>query len=366
MPASLRVCSDLLETLYAATLEPSRWHGFLQGLCDATDSVVAFLVRNDSSKGRQVLASGGVELPADFERGYMTADPVREAFMRRPRTGILEVEDFLPRRRLMQSSYYPVMAASGVTYGTCIVPRLSTRRFDLIAIWRGDDRVRLEPSSAELVERLYPHIQIALQIHQALGDSRARAEDMEEMLDSTATATLLVSSMGKVLHRNRAAARLTANSAGLAERDGHLCTTRTEQQPELQRLIADAATPRPASGAMLLHRGEGRRPLQVLVSTLPGSRAGKPRRVLVLACDPDCHPQFPDRVLKKLYGFTRAETDLANGFLTGLSPEAMAAVRGVSLDTVRTQIKSLLLKTNTQRQVDLIRLLHAIPSLHEH
>jgi DNA-binding CsgD family transcriptional regulator len=66
-------------------------------------------------------------------------------------------------------------------------------------------------------------------------------------------------------------------------------------------------------------------------------------------------------MLQQLYGFTPAETEIANGLATGFSPEGIASIRGASVETVRSQIKSLLLKTDTRRQIDLVRLLCRLP-----
>jgi DNA-binding CsgD family transcriptional regulator len=361
MPVSNRVYSDLLETLYATTFDLSQWPPFIAGLCDATSSTVGFLMRNDSSRGRQVLASGGVELPPEFERGYFTADPVREAFMRQPRTGIIEVEDFLPRHFLVQTAYYPVMAAFGVTYGTCIVPRLSTRRFDLIAIWRDDDRVRLEPDSSELLQLLYPHTQTAIRIHEALGTTQQRALSAEALLDKNTTPSMVLSPSGKLLYCNQAARLMLAKGDSFVEKKAHITPLRNEQQSEFLRLVTEASRIDGAGGSIAIECLGGRPPLQVVVSPVRGYCPSRSRSVLVLASNPAVNPNFPDVLLRQLYGFTPAETDVANGFLTGLSPEAIAVARGVSIGTVRSQIKSLLAKTNTQRLIDLVRLLYSIP-----
>jgi DNA-binding CsgD family transcriptional regulator/PAS domain-containing protein len=357
----MRGYSGLLETLYAATLDESQWRSFLAELCETTSSINAFLIRSDSAKGRQVLASGGEEPPSDFDRGYITTDPVGEAFMRQPQTGVIEVEDFLPHSQLVQTEYYKFMAAVGVTYGTLIVPKLSTRRFDLIGLWRGDGRVRLEPSSSELLHLLYPHIQNALRIYQALGTARERAHSVEAMLDTSATASLLLGPSGKLLHMNQAARTLVAEQDGIAESKGKITPTNAEHKAEFERLLALSTVADGAGGVITLQRKNGGQPLQALISPLHNNGVKLPKCALVLVTNPDDHPQFPDAMLKKLYGFTPAETDLANGFLTGLSPEAIAVVRGVSVGTVRSQIKSLLSKTNTQRQVDLVRLLYSLP-----
>jgi DNA-binding CsgD family transcriptional regulator len=84
-------------------------------------------------------------------------------------------------------------------------------------------------------------------------------------------------------------------------------------------------------------------------------------RVLVLATDPEVKVNFPDAILRALYDLTPAETEIANGLLTGFSIEDLALLRKVSVATVRSQMKALLGKTDTRRQTDLVRLLSSLP-----
>jgi DNA-binding NarL/FixJ family response regulator len=77
--------------------------------------------------------------------------------------------------------------------------------------------------------------------------------------------------------------------------------------------------------------------LQVFVTPLRLSdpnRSGV--RALVMATDPDKTVVFPDTILRQLYGLTPAETEVANGLLTGFSVEEIARVRRVSISTVRS------------------------------
>ena len=369
MSLPVKVYSALLESLYSATLGEAQWQDFLSRLCDITRSVIAFLVRNDNAIGRRFLASAG-SAPPEGQEGYTKSDPGRAAFMLKPRTGVIEVEDFLPHQQLIRSEYYPIMAALGVTYGTCIVPSLSLRRYDLISLWRSGARPRLEPDLTELLQTLFPHIQLALKIHQALSISEERAQNAEAILNASSTASLLLSGSGQLLYMNEVAQRLASERDGILERNGRILPTDTGRQAEFSDLVTAAGSSWKnidvgKGGALILERPHGKRPLQLLVGPFPVNGPEHSRRVLVLATDPDSTGRLPDAAMKQLYGLTIAEAEIANGLLTGFSPEGIAAIRGVSVGTVRSQIKSLLLKTDTRRQTDLVRLLGTLPKVPE-
>lgn len=60
-------------------------------------------------------------------------------------------------------------------------------------------------------------------------------------------------------------------------------------------------------------------------------------------------------LLCELYDLTRAEAAIANGLLEGLTADELSASRGVTRETVRSQIKKVLAKTGCRSQADFIR-----------
>lgn len=64
---------------------------------------------------------------------------------------------------------------------------------------------------------------------------------------------------------------------------------------------------------------------------------------------------FPMKDLARLMGVTQAEAEISLALADGLTAEEIADRRGVSLHTVRNQIKSALSKTGARRQVELVR-----------
>lgn len=85
--------------------------------------------------------------------------------------------------------------------------------------------------------------------------------------------------------------------------------------------------------------------------------------MLLLVTDPDKPSNIPDDALRALYDLTRAETEVANGLLMGYSPEEIGCLRRVSTSTVRQQVKSMLSKTGTSRQSDMVRLFMTLPQV---
>lgn len=97
-------------------------------------------------------------------------------------------------------------------------------------------------------------------------------------------------------------------------------------------------------------------PIDVVIARLD------PQSVLVLVRDPESEHDIAAPVLSRLYGLTAAEAELARELVHGHSIESAAAVRGISVQTARTHLKRIFLKTETNRQGQLIAELLAGPA----
>lgn len=190
----------------------------------------------------------------------------------------------------------------------------------------------------------------------------ARARYAQALLDAVAAATFLLTPQGRILHTNRAADALLRDADGLRTEGGYLVAARASRQAALQEIIFAAGHLDARDGAIALPRPSGERPLQALVAPLAvGDGDTVVPHVLILVTDPAIAARFSDTVLAALYSFTPAEAEVANALLAGNSQQEIAAFREVSPGTTRLQIKSLLRKTDSRRQADLVRLLMTAP-----
>ena len=83
--------------------------------------------------------------------------------------------------------------------------------------------------------------------------------------------------------------------------------------------------------------------------------------IILIVSDPGSPITVQHEILESIYGLTPALADVANGLLKGYSLEYIARLRHVSIGTVRQQLKSILSKTGTVRQSDLVRQLLSLP-----
>lgn len=160
-----------------------------------------------------------------------------------------------------------------------------------------------------------------------------------------------------------AARELVREGDGLIARNNILCAamdTMRKRLPALLQQARNCAGGFAVSKPLSIERPSRRRPLQLLASPVSGSGTA---RILLLATDPEKPVVLRDDVLQEHYGLTGAETEVANGLLTGYSLEEIAALRKVKIGTVRDQVKSMLAKTVTSRQMEMVKLLLTLPRM---
>jgi len=192
-------------------------------------------------------------------------------------------------------------------------------------------------------------------------DAESRALNAEAMLDASGTASILVDGDGRVVHMNRPAQVLAGAADGFRMCADRISPADSFKRTAFRALVTAAANDPGEEGAIILDRRSEKRPLLVLVSPFRHAAHGLAARVLISVTDPELVVSFSDAVLRAFYDFTPAETEIANRLLTGNSLEKVAELRRTSLTTVRSQMKALLRKTDTQRQAELICLLSSLP-----
>jgi len=79
--------------------------------------------------------------------------------------------------------------------------------------------------------------------------------------------------------------------------------------------------------------------------------------------DPTARPELDPFVVAASFDLTPAEARVAVALARGASVADIAARHAVSTHTVRSQVKSVLFKTGTGRQAELVSLLAALPRL---
>ncbi|AWN47394.1 LuxR family transcriptional regulator [Methylobacterium terrae] len=172
------------------------------------------------------------------------------------------------------------------------------------------------------------------------------AASLLDVLDRTPCGVLVLGSSGDVLGANRNADRMLDLAAGADHR---------ARRDALRALLAAARAKLDPNDALFVTIRREPRPPLVLHAT-PVEAGGSPHTVLVLV--ELAHPPQPDaKVLRRLFDLTPAETRLAQAIGCGQTLAEVSRATGLSHATLRTQLASIFVKTQTRRQAELVALL---------
>lgn len=186
------------------------------------------------------------------------------------------------------------------------------------------------------------------------------------LLDHAPRGIALLDERGEVVHLNRNALAILKACDGLMLDGKSIRAVLPEENFRFKRLLKEALLsshgkgPANPKGCMLVTRTVAEIPLSILFvpfrSNLPFPHESRVRVILFLSNLDRCSTNA-EEVLRALHGFTEAESRMAGLLLRGLSIEESARRLEITLNTARTHLKKLFLKTDTKRQCDLIHVL---------
>jgi DNA-binding CsgD family transcriptional regulator len=244
----------------------------------------------------------------------------------------------------------------------CLVRLLVTRHEQQGAV---DERAR------HTLTLLAPHLQRAVRVAKLLDHSYSRALALDETLKQLTTAVIFVDRGGRLVEANRAGLQRLAEGDIVYWSSGRPRLRPMTSDTRLQTLLATGTDTR-ASGdfdsdtSALLERGNGER---VALKLLPlpyrrrrGGTAPQAAAAILLAHHV---PALTQRIqwAARHYAFTPAEARVVQALMGGCTIGTVARQLGVTAATVKTHLQHVFDKTDTRRQVDLVKRIadHAPP-----
>ncbi len=359
----------LIDEIYAAALDPSRWVGVMENISEAVGGLRGCLTRIDARTGEGHEAILFRSDPAWVDayaqhfgavNVFMSKAPSRDVGS--PPAVISTEAACLPREDYLASEYYnDFMRPQDVDRAMFIRLGVSGSIESNINIGKRTGEA-FDQADLDLAARLQPHLVRAYEIGRQLDGPVGIARSLVAALQHSPHALFVVSPDGALAFANGAGERLLSRQRGLAVMNGRLTALHAETARRMELLFANAAYrcgPR-TGGAMSVPCPAGGLPLALRTSPLPLDegpifRAAAP--VLVAVTDLEAKVRAPEDELKLLFGLSTAEARLAGAIFDGLSPSEAAERFQVSVNTTRFQLSRVFEKTGVARQADLVKLM---------
>lgn len=361
----------LLSAIYDLVLTPGDWPIVLRLLAEALNSPHASSVITTPERDAPH-SLGVVGMTADDHRAFLRAWHKRNVFgARRPVSeagAVVLGRTILAKSALRRTAMYQeYLAPRGIEEVMRLDIFCDARRSQSISLARPWSSGPFTADELAFTRALMPHLQRVATLHTHVEGITSIARTAIDALDGAQGPLLLLDGSGRVVHVSAEADRLLHEADGLsAGRDGLRAATPALSM-RLRAVLARAAGSSRVpgvSGALHLRRPSGK-PDLVLVAIPARSRSVGPdigrACVILQITDPLARARPDPAILAGAFDLTLSEAVLAADLMGGLSVVEAAAKRGRSVATVRTHLASVLAKTGTARQSDLVRLLSHLP-----
>ena len=356
----------LTDAFHGAAFGQHGWYGALEGLAEATGSQIGELITVGANAAVPINIMTNMD--PDFNRAFIEAgggdpaiNPRVNAGMNAPILKVLAESDFISPSDYKRHPHYQEFARPWDIPYIC----LSTleRNSDLLiglAVVRTHQQGHITDKQREIFAMLAPHVRAAVRTQLALEGEGAAL--LTGAMDALSIPAFVCDRCGRVRSLTPAAEQLLSLDRGLQLRLGQLHAANPVDEKSLKDAIDTAVRGPLIGGSSVLQTVVIRHcalntPSMVLdVITLPARQFefSFAPRVLVLARGERGPEGRRAAILRTAYALTSAETEVAIHVSNGKPLEAIAAIRGVSVETVRSQIKSILAKLGVKRQIELV------------
>ncbi|MEO5373855.1 MAG: helix-turn-helix transcriptional regulator [Alphaproteobacteria bacterium] len=262
-------------------------------------------------------------------------------------------------------SYTEVLVHTRAEYTLAVSLMDDNRTTAAMGVFREPGKRYFDKEECALLGELVPHFKRAVQLHRRLATLDFERRSALAALEHMPLGIVICEGNGTLRFANQTASEVLVNQ-------GRLACPHPGDGAELRRHIVDAVAAAGQGGtfqgrAMAISRPGGQADLHVVVSLLWGnncrfglSTLDEPLAIVFIT-DPDRPQETSVELLQRLFGLTPREAAITNRLVLGEALEQIAETLDVTYGTARGYLKSIFLKTGTNRQAELVRLILASP-----
>ncbi|MBO9196981.1 hypothetical protein J5277_22980 [Rhizobium sp. 16-449-1b] len=362
-------CNSLISDIYDASTSDQDWSSLGQRLFRFFGAEAGtFRFRDGDGRYTNVFQTSSPDEDS-YSSYYLHIDPVRSAtsHMKPAASGaetVVVVDEIVDSERYRRSEFYQDFARPNGRENM-LIGLVGDSDHTIISFFRDGRAFGSRERTA--LEQLMPHVRRGLRMRQKLFESELASRLTYAAFEALPGSAVVVDGDCNVLFANTAATKTLSHkdipislSKALTTGGTRLVVDRGEGA-KIRQIVHSAANGG-SGGAVRIEfdATENYRigQLAVFVTPLPaqGTVLGVGTPALVLINDISQPRSAPPRVFSELFGLSAAEGAVAAALLGGQTAEIVARDREVSLDTVRTQIRTVLRKTDAANLRDFERI----------
>ena len=364
---------DLIGDIYEASFNPDHWNTTIRALCEHMQARSGGLfIEDHATRSRGMIGAHG--LPATVRLSYRLGMAKHDhTFQLQQAQPLGEAKQLVEAQRVHREHplfYRLILRPNDIGHIAAMNIYNDDEWHVGIGLHRSFKADAFSPAALRDLDLLYPHFRRALRIHKEFHRLHHRQQSIDAALSRVLMGLIIVGPDGGVTYRNPVADAVLQRHPGLSLESGRPKAYFADENRRLQAMLdqvirADPADVTSGDLALGVHHPQCDMPLNVVLTTLKTPHddhhtlpAGN---VALYVSDPETRLHFSEQTLHGLYDLTPAEARVAIALANGQSPKQIAAGQDVTVDTVRSHLKSLYAKMGVNKQQDVIRILLSGP-----
>lgn len=362
---------DTIAGIYDAVIEPAEWVSTFDQMAETIQAKAVNFILADSKKDGVQISTGSQFFDDDFIRQYHRDHAENEA------PAVFRMQSYKARNIVPVDTLFEGLGpyvdlptvkwlreSRGIGHRYTVKLSDNPAWIDLVTLNFAVGRERITTAERETVSLFLPHLANAVELTRPFQLLKKRFDAVLSVLNRFHIGVFVMTGDADVVIHNVEAERIVdLHPSVQINRNSKLVLTNGPDQNTLQRLIRQSAQTSTAkgseSGSQFAVKGvPGQEPLLVEVSPIRDRDLDVQHNgyAIVMIVDPSNRTHVSLSGMQALFDLTQAEHDVFANLVEGLTAEEIAEARNTSVNTVRSQMKSLFNKTDTRRQAELIRL----------
>jgi DNA-binding CsgD family transcriptional regulator/PAS domain-containing protein len=353
----------IIDQLYASVTDEGEWTAVLQSLAEFAGGVgTLHLMVDPASRIVVRMDCTGVD-PAvnDRFRRYYAAKEVRIPRVFGAPVGAVVTDEMLPNRQEFERSeiYSDLLAAHDLPHFMAVWTAKTSRSLAAVSIQRSSKQGPFESHEVERYKPLAAHLVRVTRLRHLFNASRKQNQMYGDVVDRLPFGVILIDEATRVILANEKAQSILRAGSGVGYSSRRIYAYHNEDDRELQRTIQLTLKPEGESvhpgGAVSIRRSVAQRALTVIATPVRKNSSGSKHRpaCMLVIVDPDSALRPAVSVVKEALRLTEAEARLACILFGGVTLRQAAAELQLSINTCKSQLKSIYAKTGCKSHADL-------------
>jgi len=359
-----------ISAIYSVPGSQERWSEMVGDICHLAGATAGvYLLISEENQGIEMSGLSG--FPEEVTKRYEGPDgfikDIRVAHKANLVPGkVFREYEYVPDRVAYATNEWIRYQREALGLYWCMSAHVSTHGLwsDYISVNRLHSRGPHTDEEKANLQALLPHLARAAELHRMVSRLEERYGAVLAVLDKLLVGLVILDLKGRVAVANTAA-RSAWGAGGVLQigADGRLHACQLRDDAALAALIsrtsmtADARDQSDGGTIVVDRRGAGSLLIEVMPIRDDGFSDGDHiRGTAVFILDPSSPNRISVDGLSKIFKLTASEQSVADSLVNGADVRDVAESRGTSVQTVRSQLKAIFLKTGAASQLDLVRL----------